>query len=218
MADCELLALLDNDQMTDYFMEMEKHHSARVIEYNKMSNWIIKKLKSQNKFLKKITNAIKHKYRVNRVLGHIKSICANTDDVEKIISDYTMQNVMILYIHIKSPWIKGEIKYYIESYNLCNKALLNPYEKYPEEFIENMIDKTPTYYWECRLQMALRSIDIPCPNTRTITLKKYKADCMSYIKFSIEYEAFINALKTEKALIKKLIMLFIKIRNEVLKR
>lgn len=218
MAESELVTLLDNDQVSDYFIEMEKHHSARILEYNKISVWLIEKLKAQKKPFRKISNTIRYTYRVNRVYRHIKNTCADANDMDRTISDYTVQNVLILYIHVTNPWIKSVIKYYIESYNLCNKALLNPHDKFSDEFIDNMLDKTPTYYWECKMRKALCSLDTNLPNFRIETLKEFRADCMSYIRYSTEYITFIDALKLDKKLVKELTLLFIRARDEIRKQ
>lgn len=217
MAECDMVTLPDDDQVSDYFIEMEKHHSNRAIQYNEMSVWIINKLNAQNKFFNKIMN-IRHRYRVNRVFEHIKHNCAIMNDVERTTVDYTVQNIMSLYIHVKSPWIKSTIKYYIESVNLCNGALLNAHDKYPDDFIDSILDKTPTYHWECKMKKALHLVSPIFPNYRIITLKEYKEECLSHIKYSIEYRAFIGALESEENLIKDLILLFLKARDEFLKR
>lgn len=219
MAELELISTVYSEEtQLSYVSGMVNYQLINMAEYKETSEAIAKQLKIQNTFANRIFDSIRYGHRVKRVLRHVRNTCFNPNDIARTMSDFTVQNIFINYMHMKSPLIKREVQICIESYNICNEVIRNPYREYSEDFIKNMIDKSPTYKWDNKIRNALLSLDTNLPSYRIETIKEYRDLCMFKIKYSPYYILFNNAVSLKQGSIRDLILLFIKTRDEILKK
>lgn len=122
----------------------------------------------------------------------------------------------------RSPSIKQKIMYDIECYELCNHIISHPYQIYSREFIQNMLYITPNYEWEEKIGNALLALNGDSPNTSyeegRKLVREFRFVCLQKIVRSPNYILFINAFNLRQTYMKQLILIYIKMINEIIKK
>lgn len=186
-------------------------------DYRERSNIVREKLNEQKGFLIKIRNHIRFGRKINRILDSLKNSCIDPLHFEGTKPNFTTLNVIILYMHVKSPLMIQSINFDIECYSLCNYILGNPRREYSKKFISNMTNKILNWEWENKIEDALLSLNDNSPDRRTRTIIEFRSFCVQKISRSPHYILFVGALYTKEKFMKKLILLYVKTIDEILK-
>lgn len=180
------------------------------------SKIVLGKLKEQNGFFEKIKDTFKYSCKVNRILSTMRNSCVDYDQIEKTKPSYTEMQIINLFMLYRSPISKQSIQYDIECFDLCNYILASPNKKFSKEFISDMMDRTPTFDWECKIETALLTLNQEPESDEINMIKEFRTISLERIVHSPFYVIFINALDLREKLIKQLILYYIKAVHKLL--
>lgn len=195
---------------------MDKFEFINDISYANRAQIVKDGLDKQKTLTNKVKNIFKYGIRVYGKYRYVENVCANGENIMKIINNFTTRNLLLMYACTKSVNSPNELYYNIECIKKCDEIIKNPEINYTLEFIESIAVLCPTYYWEMKITNNLKSNETEDVNKRENLFKQLKLTCLSNITSDHNYNLFILAFQLKPSIIKKLILLYVQICDDIL--
>lgn len=168
----------------------------------------------QKDLITRIKERFLYKSFVRQRLNAIKYNCSETMHKNKILTHFTTRTVLQAYVMIRHEHEKIDFHHTLKCFDLCHIILRFANAEHKEDFLEDLFNCCPSFYWEQRIKNLFYNGKLNLDNKAI--LEDLMHMCSYDLVNNIEFKSFLRDLYCETKTIKEILILMKKEQDRIL--